>query len=483
MKSFHLCLLAAASLAAQHNPVLPGDYPDPSVIRVGKTYWATATTSHWAPIFPLLRSTDLKRWTHVGAVFQKRPDWAEINFWAPEIAEHKGRFFVYYTAKKRGGPLCVAAAVADRPDGPYSDSGPLVCEEVGSIDAVAVSDEKGARWMIWKTDGNSKRQPTPIWAQRLDDSGTKLLGERHELFRNDQPWEGQLVEGPFLLRRNGWWYAFYSGAGCCGVKCNYALGVARSRNLLGPYEKYAGNPILKASDAWKCPGHGSIVEDERGRTWLLYHAYHPEQSIWVGRQGLLDEVVWNEDGWPAVKGPTPARASKAVPVSDDFSGSLRPQWSWPAVQDAAIEVRGGVLAITPAAEEAVAALAPTAADYTAEALVEPGESAGIAAWGNAQNAVGLSADREGNLTLWHRQTGSTKKLAGAKGPAGRVHMRMKAIGGNRFAFSWSADGRAWSDIQPVAEGEHLPPWDLATRIALYAAGRARTARFDNFRLR
>ena len=33
---------------------MPGDYPDPSIIRVGDTYWATATTSQWAPIFPLL---------------------------------------------------------------------------------------------------------------------------------------------------------------------------------------------------------------------------------------------------------------------------------------------------------------------------------------------------------------------------------------------------------------------------------------------
>ena len=36
------------------NPVLRGDYPDPSVIRVGELYYATATSSEWAPHFPLL---------------------------------------------------------------------------------------------------------------------------------------------------------------------------------------------------------------------------------------------------------------------------------------------------------------------------------------------------------------------------------------------------------------------------------------------
>src|SRR5215207_8895392 len=71
-------LLLTSSLAAAtySNPVLPGDFPDPSVIRVGNEYWATATTSEWAPLFPLLRSRDLVNWEHVGNVFQKRPEWS-----------------------------------------------------------------------------------------------------------------------------------------------------------------------------------------------------------------------------------------------------------------------------------------------------------------------------------------------------------------------------------------------------------------------
>src|ERR671913_2376096 len=55
------------------NPALAGDYPDPSVIRVGTNYWAVATSSEWAPEFPILLSSDLVNWKIVGAVFQKRP--------------------------------------------------------------------------------------------------------------------------------------------------------------------------------------------------------------------------------------------------------------------------------------------------------------------------------------------------------------------------------------------------------------------------
>src|SRR5215212_172315 len=78
------------------NPVLAGDFPDPSVIRVGDDYWATATTSEWAPLFPLLHSRDLVHGEHVGNVFERRPEWAVGNFWAPELFEHKGKFYVYY---------------------------------------------------------------------------------------------------------------------------------------------------------------------------------------------------------------------------------------------------------------------------------------------------------------------------------------------------------------------------------------------------
>src|ERR1700686_3564227 len=78
-----LILISSASgqqRITYHNPVIAGDYPDPSVIRVGAEFWATATSSEWGPQFPLLHSRDLVNWDLVGAVFQKRPVWAVGNF-------------------------------------------------------------------------------------------------------------------------------------------------------------------------------------------------------------------------------------------------------------------------------------------------------------------------------------------------------------------------------------------------------------------
>src|SRR5436190_9369234 len=167
----------ASAQVSYHNPVIPGDHPDPSVIRVGAEFWATSTSSEWGPQFPLLHSKDLVNWKLSGVVFAHRPEWAVGNSWAPEISEHNGRYAIYYVGRKRGGPLAVAVATADKPSGPYTDHGPMVAQEAGSIDPVAATDEKGLRYLIWKEDGNSRKRPTPIWAQRLDDAGTKLIGE------------------------------------------------------------------------------------------------------------------------------------------------------------------------------------------------------------------------------------------------------------------------------------------------------------------
>ena len=70
------------------------------MIRVGNDYWATATSSEWAPHFPILHSRDLVNWEVKGYVFDRMPAWTKANFWAPEIAEDKGKFFIYYTARQ-----------------------------------------------------------------------------------------------------------------------------------------------------------------------------------------------------------------------------------------------------------------------------------------------------------------------------------------------------------------------------------------------
>ena len=74
-----------------------------------------------------------------------------------------------------------------------------------------------------------------------------------------------------MVRRGGYYYLFYSGDNCCGKGAHYAVMVARSRSATGPFEARAG-AILEARGSWHAPGHNSVVEDERGDSWIVYHA-------------------------------------------------------------------------------------------------------------------------------------------------------------------------------------------------------------------
>lgn len=517
-----LVLLAASATVAQRrasysNPVAAGDFPDPSVIRVGADYWAAATSSEWGPEFPLLHSRDLVNWEVVGSIFDARPTWSVGKYWAPELSEYRGRFYAYYVAQKQGGSLCVAVATARRPAGPYTDHGPLVCQEVGSIDGFPVTDEGGRRFLLWKEDGNSVSKPTPIWAQQLSPDGTRLVGERREIMRNDQPWEkhatlpyGDLVEGPAIVRRGGWFYMFYSGNFCCARECNYMMGVARSRKLLGPWEKNPRNPILAGNDAWKCPGHGTVVQDASGRDWMMYHAMSAKDFVYVGRQGMLDEVVWGKDGWPTInkgQGPSGSAVSPhgtrgmnglARSFFDDFNTRrLGPGWQWPhaAVPDITIEPRQrGWLSLRPGTAwpdgtAAVVARSTTSGDYEATTVVETsvltgGAWAGLAAFGEMENALGLSVEGD-KVVLWRREKNERRVLETADAPTGtrELHLRMLASGGSRYRFAVSRDGREWRDVGGEVDGSYLPPWDRGVRVALVAGGsRGVAGRFGYLRI-
>ena len=514
-KIFFLILLAvsAAGALAQtyNNPVIPGDFPDPSVIRVGDDFYATATTGGWAPHFPILHSKDLINWKIIGAVLDKKPAWAKGDFWAPEIIADRGRYFVYYTArrdegKNKKGTLCVAVAVAAKPEGPYTDKGALVCQEIGSIDAFFVRDEKDKPFLIWKEDGNDRGQPTWLYAQELDESGTKLIGKPKKLFRNTEPWENHVVEGSYIIRRNGWFYHFYSGNACCGRACNYALGVARSRTLLGEWEKNPANPILKANETWQCPGHGSIVETADGRDFLLYHAYRRRADAFnIGREALLDEVKWR-DGWAVInnnRGPSKqtavpiggARQQKNFGLSDEFNENfLDARWNFPIYNRQTARLENGFLTIAPTETqlsiekmpEIVLAERTVSGNYTASARIDyknlkADEYAGIAAYGWRSAAVGVSIGN-GKIFVWRREGGKQTETASAPLPidSNVISLRFKAKDGETFRFAYSTDDKNWRELG----GEVSASYVEGARIALVYNNRSvnSNVRFDWLRV-
>ncbi len=469
--------------------VMQGDYPDPSVVKIGDTYWATATTSNWMPVFPLLKSKDLVNWKLAGNVFSTLPDWADYYFWAPEISYEKGKVYVYYAAHKKNGNLCVGVASADKPEGPYQDHGALICQEAGSIDAFPMRDENGKLFLIWKEDGNSVKKPTPIWAQEMNDERTELLGEKKLLFSNDVSWEGNLVEGVSMIRKGEYFYAFYAGAGCCGTGCTYTTGVARSKSLLGPWEKYSKNPLLINNAQWKCPGHGTPVE-KGGRYYFLYHAYDQQSHIYTGREGLLTEFKFTPDGWVEFVPNTSTVPSRTgFTDKDNFSGkNLDDSWQWSVFQEPRVSLGGGMLSLKAVPVYGTYIGRKTlGGDYVATATIHAEKSSsttGLGVIGDDKNRVAILFKGD-QLQVIAMRNGASSVLAEERLTVKkRIDLRMIVNNGHSIRFEYSINGKSFIPVntQPV-NGSYLPPWDRALRIGLIALGEENTlAVFDDLEI-
>ena len=469
--------------------VLRGDYPDPSVIKIGTTYWASATTSNWMPAYPILKSKDLVNWKTVSHVFMKLPGWADYYFWAPELSYDNGKVYVYYAAHKKGGNLCVGVASAKTPEGPYTDHGPLICQEVGSIDAFPMRDENGKLYLVWKEDANSVGKPTPIWAQQLNEERTGLIGEKKELFRNNAAWEGNLVEGVSMIRHGDYFYTFYAGAGCCGRECSYGVGIARSKSLLGPWEKYSKNPALTKNEGWTCPGHGTPV-DKNGKHYFMYHAYNKTTNVYTGREVLLNEYRFTSDGWIEFVNAKSFGEPAISNVKDDFSETaLSNQWQWSVFQQPKYELKAGDLYLTASRNAAgnFVAQKTITGNYHATVKIQAKKSnasAGIGIIGDENNLIAALFENDSVRVIQtknEKETVLSKKqiTAGEK-----FYLRVNVSNANEVKFQYSFNGKAWNQLNDTpVDGSFLPPWDRAVRVGIISKGNSDTqAVFDAFEL-
>jgi arabinan endo-1,5-alpha-L-arabinosidase len=315
---------ARPSPRPETKPAIDADFPDPAVLKAPDGFYYVYATQteregRWVNL-QVARSRDLKHWQWIGDALPSKPRWASRtqDFWAPDVVRDGKIYYMYYSAKpdnadERHG-LCLAVATATRPEGPFTDIGhPLQCGEgFVNIDPMALDDPATGRKLLYWGSGFQPIKVQELAADRVSfapgSSPKNLVSPSSEKDRFPV-----LVEGPWVVRRGGWYYLFYSGDNCCGTKANYAVMIARSKSATGPFEtleQAEGTPhsiILAKRDHWIAPGHNSIVNDAKGRTWILYHAVDarrprvkPGDEINTRRVMLIDRVEW-QNGWPQVR--------------------------------------------------------------------------------------------------------------------------------------------------------------------------------------
>lgn len=301
-------------------PVIDTDFPDPSVIRVGDTWYAFGTQSLYD--YKNIRvqfasSKDFTTWTlHKNHdALDKLGAWVDTSnplVWAPDVFQlDDGSFVMYYSATTNtagnGAFHCVGAARSSSIEGPYNSVSdePLICptDKGGAIDASAFRDIDGKRYITYKVDGNAighggdcnngvdPQVPTPLYIQQVNtDDGFSLIGDPHFLLDRDSR-DGPLVEAPAIVRQsNGNYVLFFSSQ--CFTSEYYSTSYAVSDNgLFGNYTK-AQFPLLvigTPANVWG-PGGADVDWDTQH---MAFHGYASKGAVGGRRSMYVATASYN----------------------------------------------------------------------------------------------------------------------------------------------------------------------------------------------
>jgi xylan 1,4-beta-xylosidase len=519
-------------MAEIQNPVLRGFAPDPSFCRVGDDFYIANSTFDWYPGVQISHSRDLVHWRTVARPLDRLSQ-LDIHgnqnsggIWAPCLSHAEGKFWLIYTDVKRWTGAfkdCYNYLVtAPSIEGPWSE--PIYLNSSG-FDPSLFHDDDGRKWlvnMIW--DARPNHNPFGgILLQEFDAKAGKLFGPVENVFSGSPL---GLVEGPHLLKKDGWYYLIAAEG---GTFATHALSVARSRAIDGPYELMPGNPLITSADnpalELQSAGHGQMLELKDGSWYLAYLCRRQRakgRSI-LGRETGLQLVKWDAEGWPRLASgghwptmstPAPALPAKAwpeLPARDDFDApSLGLAWqSWrvqPSEDIMSLKARPGHLrlygresvcsvfrqSLIARRQQASHVVAVTAMDI---APVDFQHAAGLMAFYSTDNfyylfvtatphakrALGLMACEKG-------QVGYPVEKEYALPEGGPIYLKLE-IEGTRLRFYYGSDGLQWAPVgweldASILSDEHAVPCGFTGNMLGMAcqdlSGRGAHADFDFF---
>lgn len=266
-------------------------------------------------------------WEYAGELWTAadEPYWARQiiqgvdNFWAPEVVEHEGTYYAYYSASTFGSNTSLIGLYTnttldpDDPDYRWVDRGEVWRSDGSSpynaIDPGIVTDAAGTPWMALGSFWDGLFMIELEWPSGLPVGATpeQPQGTAVPVHLADRGTATNAIEAPYLLARDGWYYLFVSRDSCCqGTSSTYNIAVGRSQDVTGPYLDADGVPLLD--------GGGTDVLDTAGTmigpggqsayavgatTYLAFHYY--DEELGGDFQLGIRELAWTEDGWPVAR--------------------------------------------------------------------------------------------------------------------------------------------------------------------------------------
>lgn len=304
------------------NPVLPGFNADPSMIRVGDTYYIANSTFEWFPGVRLHESKDMVHWQLLPSplstttLLDMKGNPASGGIWAPDLSYADGKFWLVYTDVKvtEGAFKDMTNYLTTATDirGPWSD--PIKLNGVG-FDASLFHDQDGRKYLVQQTwDHREYHHPFDgITLTEFDVTTMKLKPETaRTIYRGT---EVKLVEGPHLYQKDGYYYLFAAEG---GTVFTHQEVVARSKTLdANSFETEPDGPFITNFDTpdmeIQKQGHGALVNTPSGewyyaslcaRPWNHTNESRHDPRGWstLGRETAIQKVEWDDQGWPRIVG-------------------------------------------------------------------------------------------------------------------------------------------------------------------------------------
>lgn len=342
------------------NPVLPGDHPDPTMIKVGDDFYHCGSSFHFTPYMPIYHSKDLVHWKVISRVLPPQKatwvtDQPSAGTWQGAITYFYGSYWIYFSANGQW------FSKADSPLGPWTEpvqvksnpkTGPL-----GYDNSIFVDDD-GKPYMVIKNGQKTNR------LQELGKDG-QLTSSVIDLDWINAKLQYSWAEGPVMCKRNGYYYYFPAGdvsGGQYVLRATALTSDSTKWERLGEFFK----PITDPKTGFRRPNHISApIQLADGTWWTIgqsYEKYDGDDWSGLGRQTSLYPVIWEGDRpWgmapttlPIVKPALPASETLWRSVdSDEFDQtSLALSWHFLSKKDAntnrySLEVRKGWLRLSP----------------------------------------------------------------------------------------------------------------------------------------